>query len=67
MSDSGPIDLDVAKGEILGIAGAEGNGQVPFLRGLAGVERTTGSADLRRRASSTRGRRSARFGPASCC
>jgi ribose transport system ATP-binding protein len=41
----GPIDLDVAKGEILGIAGAEGNGQVPFLRALAGAERATaGSA-----------------------
>ena len=40
----GPIDLEVAKGEIVGIAGAEGNGQVQFLRGLAGVERTTGSA-----------------------
>jgi ribose transport system ATP-binding protein len=40
----GPIDLDVAQGEILGIAGAEGNGQVQFLRALAGVERSTGSA-----------------------
>ena len=40
----GPIDLDVAKGEILGIAGAEGNGQVPFLRALAGAERAVGSA-----------------------
>jgi ribose transport system ATP-binding protein len=40
----GPIDLDVEEGEILGIAGAEGNGQVPFLRALAGVERATGSA-----------------------
>ena len=40
----GPIDLDVAKGEILGIAGAEGNGQVQFLRALAGVERGTGKA-----------------------
>jgi ABC-type sugar transport system ATPase subunit len=39
----GPIDLEVAKGEIVGIAGAEGNGQVQFLRGLAGAERTTGS------------------------
>jgi ribose transport system ATP-binding protein len=38
----GPIDLDVAKGEILGIAGAEGNGQVQFLRALAGVERAAG-------------------------
>jgi ribose transport system ATP-binding protein len=38
----GPIDLDVAKGEIVGIAGAEGNGQVQFLRALAGAERWTG-------------------------
>jgi ribose transport system ATP-binding protein len=40
----GPIDLEVSKGEILGIAGAEGNGQVPFLRALAGAEQATGSA-----------------------
>jgi ABC-type sugar transport system ATPase subunit len=40
----GPIDLVVRKGEILGIAGAEGNGQVQFLRALAGVERSVGSA-----------------------
>jgi len=41
----GPIDLEVAKGEILGMAGAEGNGQLPFLRALAGVERAgSGSA-----------------------
>jgi ribose transport system ATP-binding protein len=40
----GPIDLEIAKGEILGIAGAEGNGQLPFLRALAGIERATGSA-----------------------
>jgi ribose transport system ATP-binding protein len=33
----------VHKGEILGVAGAEGNGQVPFLRALAGAERATGS------------------------
>jgi ribose transport system ATP-binding protein len=39
----GPIDLDVAKGEIVGIAGAEGNGQVQFLRALAGAERATGN------------------------
>ena len=50
----GPIDLERApKGEIVGIAGAEGNGQVQLLRALAGVERATGSACLRRRASST--------------
>jgi ribose transport system ATP-binding protein len=40
----GPVDLEVAKGEILGIAGAEGNGQIQFLRALAGVERCAGSA-----------------------
>jgi ribose transport system ATP-binding protein len=39
----GPIDLVVHKGEILGIAGAEGNGQLQFLRALAGVERASGS------------------------
>jgi ribose transport system ATP-binding protein len=38
----GPIDLKVEKGEILGLAGAEGNGQVQFLRALAGVERPAG-------------------------
>src|SRR5439155_195092 len=38
----GPIDLQVEKGEIVGIAGAEGNGQVQFLRALAGVEQSTG-------------------------
>jgi ribose transport system ATP-binding protein len=40
----GPIDLKVEKGEIVGIAGAEGNGQVQFLRALAGVERPSGRA-----------------------
>jgi len=40
----GPVDLVVRKGEILGIAGAEGNGQVQLLRALAGVERAAGSA-----------------------
>jgi ABC-type sugar transport system ATPase subunit len=40
----GPVDLAVRSGEILGIAGAEGNGQVQFLRALAGVERSAGSA-----------------------
>jgi len=40
----GPIDLQVYKGEILGIAGAEGNGQGQFLRALTGAEHSTGTA-----------------------
>jgi ribose transport system ATP-binding protein len=39
----GPIDLTLRRGEILGIAGAEGNGQDEFLHCLAGVSRAAGS------------------------
>jgi ribose transport system ATP-binding protein len=39
----GPIDLTVQRGEVVGIAGAEGNGQVQFLRAIAGVEPSSGS------------------------
>src|SRR5262249_4055846 len=35
----GPIDLTLARGEIVGVAGAEGNGQGELLRALAGLER----------------------------
>jgi ribose transport system permease protein/ribose transport system ATP-binding protein len=38
----GPLDLTLHRGEILGLAGAEGNGQDELLRCLAGVERATG-------------------------
>lgn len=34
----GPVDLDARGGEIVGIAGADGNGQLPLLRGLTGVD-----------------------------
>jgi ribose transport system ATP-binding protein len=34
----GPVDLALRRGEILGVAGAEGNGQEELLRCLAGVE-----------------------------
>ena len=40
----GPVDLVVRRGEIVGLAGAEGNGQVQFLRALAGIEPASGSA-----------------------
>lgn len=33
----GPVDLEIRAGEIVGIAGADGNGQRQFLRGLAGI------------------------------
>jgi ribose transport system ATP-binding protein len=39
----GPVDLRVRRGEILGVAGAEGNGQLPFLHALTGVEKSGGS------------------------
>jgi ribose transport system ATP-binding protein len=39
----GPVDLTLRKGEILGVAGAEGNGQDELLRCLAGVDRASGS------------------------
>lgn len=43
----GPIDLEVHEGEILGIAGAAGNGQDELLRCLAGIERASGSVICR--------------------
>ena len=63
----GPIDLDVAKGEILGIAGAEGNGQVPFLRGARRRRARSRQRRLHRQRARHAARRSARFGRASCC
>jgi ribose transport system ATP-binding protein len=34
----GPVNLQLRRGEIVGVAGAEGNGQVQLLRALAGVQ-----------------------------
>jgi ribose transport system ATP-binding protein len=39
----GPISLTVGSGEIVGIAGAEGNGQRQLLRGILGMEVSGGS------------------------
>ena len=41
-SDFGPVSLVVRPGEIVGVAGAEGNGQRALLRGLIGIGRTAG-------------------------
>ena len=50
---SGPrfhgVDLDVRAGEIVGLAGVEGNGQREFLRGLAGLLPASGEISLRGR------------------
>ncbi|MFC9838404.1 ATP-binding cassette domain-containing protein [Rhodococcus sp. NPDC127530] len=42
----GPVSISVAAGEIVGVAGAEGNGQRAFLRGLIGVGRRGGSVEI---------------------
>ncbi|KQT93487.1 hypothetical protein ASG49_00210 [Marmoricola sp. Leaf446] len=42
----GPIDLHVGAGEIVGVAGAEGNGQRHLLRAIIGVDRKAGSVTL---------------------
>jgi ribose transport system ATP-binding protein len=39
----GPLDLTLHRGEILGIAGAEGNGQNELLRSIAGINRAGGA------------------------
>src|SRR5690349_4942039 len=40
--DFGPVSLVVRPGEIVGVAGAEGNGQRALLRGLIGIGRDAG-------------------------
>ena len=40
------VDLDVAPGEIVGLAGIAGNGQSEFLRALAGLEPGSGEVTL---------------------
>ena len=40
------VSLNVAPGEVVGLAGVEGNGQRPFLRALAGLSHARGHARL---------------------
>ncbi|WP_162246749.1 MULTISPECIES: ATP-binding cassette domain-containing protein [unclassified Rhodococcus (in: high G+C Gram-positive bacteria)] len=42
----GPIDISVEAGEIVGIAGAEGNGQREVLRGMIGIGRDKGDVSV---------------------
>ena len=44
--DFGPVSLEVRAGEIVGVAGAEGNGQRALLRGIIGIDRTGGSTSV---------------------
>ena len=62
----GPIDLKVEKGEILGLAGAEGNGQVQFLR-ASPVSSAPPERLLRRRRAEHADRRSPPCAQAWCC
>ena len=41
------ISFDVSRGEIIGIAGVEGNGQRPLMRGLAGLHAAQGTLTLK--------------------
>ena len=42
----GPVSIKVRAGEIVGVAGAEGNGQRALLRGIIGIDRTGGSTSV---------------------
>ena len=42
----GPVSMSVRDGEIVGLAGAEGNGQRALLRGLIGIGRTGGEVEV---------------------
>ena len=42
----GPVSLKVRRGEVVGIAGAEGNGQRQLLRALIRAERASGSIEV---------------------
>jgi ribose transport system ATP-binding protein len=41
----GPVDIEIRRGEIVGIAGADANGQLPLLRGLTGIDLVDGTLE----------------------
>ena len=43
----GPVDVTVRRGEIVGIAGADGNGQLELLRGLGALDAPDGSLEVK--------------------
>ena len=60
------VSFLVHRGEILGFAGAEGNGQREVMRALGGLERGDRPRLLRRQAASRSARRATRSPPACC-
>ena len=42
----GPVDLELRAGQIVGIAGADGNGQLPLLKALACIDDHGGSVEV---------------------
>lgn len=42
----GPLDLELKAGQIVGIAGADGNGQLPMLKGLARIDDAQGTVEV---------------------
>lgn len=42
----GPVDVVLRAGEIVGVAGADGNGQLPMLKGLAALGECTGEVHV---------------------
>jgi ribose transport system ATP-binding protein len=45
-SGFGPVNVDLRAGQIVGVAGADGNGQLPLLKGLASLGDTTGTTQV---------------------
>ena len=49
------ISFDVARGQIVGVAGVEGNGQSQLMRALAGLQPSEGAINLQGRFAETQG------------